>query len=231
MTDSTHGGHAHGSHGHGSHAHEDPSFDKGYWEEHWTTGDSARRSPSDTVPNPWLVREIGDRTPGTALDAGCGTGTEAIWLAERGWQVTGVDISSAALELAEERASQASVSQLVSWVEADLTTWQPDGQFDLVATHYAHATMPQLAFYKRIAEWVAPGGTLLIVGHLPDPEGVPETDATPTDATVTARDIIAVLSPVAWHIDLAEEKVRQIDRADGSVLELHDVIVRATRIE
>lgn len=220
MTDPTHGSHAHGEHG----------FDKGYWEDHWTEGDSARRDTGDGAPNPYLVRELSGQAPGTALDAGCGTGTEVIWLAQQGWRVTGVDISSAALALAGERASQASVSESVRWVEADLTTWQPEERFDLVATHYAHATMPQLAFYERVAGWVAPGGTLLIVGHLPDPKGVPEVDATPTDATVTAEDIIAILSPVAWRIDVAEEHSRTVDRPGGATLVLHDVVVRATRI-
>jgi hypothetical protein len=58
------------------------------------------------------------------------------------------------------------VAEQVRWVEADLTAWSPDTQYDLVTTHYAHPAMPQLAFYKRISAWVAPGGTLLIVGHL-----------------------------------------------------------------
>jgi hypothetical protein len=47
----------------------------------------------------------------------------------------------------------------VHWVEADLSTWQPDARYDLVTTHYAHPAMPQL-------DWDAPAGTLLIVDHL-----------------------------------------------------------------
>lgn len=221
MTDPTHGSHAHGVHG----------FDKGYWEDHWTEGDSARRDTGDSAPNPYLVRELGGHAPATALDAGCGTGTEAIWLAQQGWRVMGVDISAAALALAAERASTASVPHPINWVEADLTIWQPEEQFDLVTTHYAHATMPQLAFYERIAGWVAPGGTLLIVGHLPDPEGVPEDEATPADATVTSKEIAAILSPVAWRIDVTEERSRAVERPGGATLELHDVVVRATRID
>ena len=53
----------------------------------------------------------------------------------------------------------------MEWVEADLGVWDPGTRFDLVTTHYAHPAMPQLDFYERIAGWVAPGGTLLVVGH------------------------------------------------------------------
>ena len=140
------------------------TFDKDFWEEHWrqrTTGSGMEGSP----PNPYLVRGTGSLTPGTALDAGCGAGAEAIWLASQGWQVTAADISADALQRASRRATDGGVSQQVQWVEADLTVWSPDTQYDLVTTHYAHPAMPQLAFYKRISNWVAPGGTLLIVGH------------------------------------------------------------------
>ncbi|MEK8108387.1 class I SAM-dependent methyltransferase [Micromonospora sp. M12] len=72
------------------------------------------------------------------MDAGCGTGAEAIWLASHGWQVTAVDISSEALARAAVRAEGSAVSDRVRWVEADLTTWAPKTRFDLVTTHYAH---------------------------------------------------------------------------------------------
>ncbi|WP_370121768.1 class I SAM-dependent methyltransferase [Arthrobacter sp. MW3 TE3886] len=121
---------------------------------------AAQADSGGSAPNPHLVRETGGLAPGTALDAGCGTGAEATWLAARGWQVTGADISGAALAQAAERAEGQSAPGRVTWVEADLTSWAPGGRFDLVTTHYAHPAMPQLAFYERISHWVAPGGML-----------------------------------------------------------------------
>jgi hypothetical protein len=63
-------------------------FDAHYWEKHWQQaprGGPGTRAMAE--PNPYLVRETASIPPGTALDAGCGEGGEAIWLASRGWQV------------------------------------------------------------------------------------------------------------------------------------------------
>ncbi|GAB3757438.1 hypothetical protein GCM10027591_06740 [Zhihengliuella somnathii] len=137
------------------------TFSKAYWEEHW----AQRPAGGALEPNPYTVEATRGLTPGTALDVGCGTGTEAVWLAERGWFVAGLDISAGVLATAREFGVLASVEERVQWIEADASTWEPEQQFDLVTTHYAHAPMPQLEFYARISEWVAPGGTLVLVGH------------------------------------------------------------------
>ena len=184
---------------------------------------------STSPAHPYLAREIGALAPGSALDAGCGTGAEAISLAAHGWQVTAVDIASAALARAAERAAESGVSERVRWVEADLTTWAPETRFDLVTTHYAHPAMPQLAFYDRVAGWVAPGGTLLIVGHLHTSEATAPATGTahpPDEASVTLADITAGLDSGTWEIVTAEEHRRTMP---GREVPLHDVVVRATR--
>ncbi|MCT1864292.1 class I SAM-dependent methyltransferase [Dietzia cinnamea] len=152
-------------------AHE---FDRRYWDRVWSgaedagsAGDAVRASAMATSPpNPHLVREIAGLSPGAALEAGCGAGAEALWLASSGWRVTGVDLAAGALEVAARRAEAAGLADRVTWLEADLSVWEPGGRFDLVTTHYAHPSIPQLDFYERLAGWVAPGGTLFIVGHL-----------------------------------------------------------------
>jgi SAM-dependent methyltransferase len=214
-------------------------FDKEYWEQHWRRGspDGAGSMGANTA-NPYLARETGDLVPGTALDAGCGSGGEAIWLAAQGWHVTAADISSAALARAAERATASGAGARLQWIEADLSAWHPSARFDLVMTHYAHPAMPQLEFYDRIAEWVAPGGTLLIVGHLHTHGGtVGQGHARsqghdhgsephpPAEASVTAAAITARLDETAWQVVTAEE----CDRTLGGEVPLHDVVVRATR--
>jgi SAM-dependent methyltransferase len=189
-------------------------FDREYWRRHW--GQSRGGGPEAAAANPYLVREVSGLTPGTALDAGCGEGAETIWLATHGWRVTAADIAAEPLGRAASRAA----GKPVQWVEADLTEWEPGTQFDLVTTSYAHPAMPQLAFYQRISAWVAPGGTLLIVGHLhtgePSGEGHEHGDHPPAHASVTAADITAALDDDKWEIVTAEEHSR-------------DAVVRATR--
>lgn len=213
------------------------SFDKNYWDQIWQ-GDRATGMAA-SEPNPHLVREIADSTPDTALEAGCGAGAEAIWLAARGWQVTAVDIATDALAHAAQRATAMGVADQVQWIEADLSTWEPDAKYDLVTTHYAHPAMPQLEFYDRIASWVAPEGTLFIVGHLhhenhgADAEhghGHGHGDENPpASASATAAGITARLDPAVWEVVTATESHRESTGPDGRRTPIHDVVVRAVR--
>ncbi|MEC3974801.1 class I SAM-dependent methyltransferase [Amycolatopsis sp. H20-H5] len=197
-------------------------FDRPYWEKHWQ---QAHRGEPATGTNPYLARETSGLTPGTALDAGCGEGGEARWLASRGWDVTAADISTEVLA----RAAGADVSKKVQWVQADLTVWAPVAPFDLVVTHYAHPSMSQLAFYDRVSRWVAPRGTLLIVGHLPAAGSTGHGHRSPAEASVTSAAITAGLDTGGWTIVTAEEHVRTLTAPDGRSVPLHDVVVRATR--
>jgi SAM-dependent methyltransferase len=219
-------------------------FDKDYWEQHWRAGeDGDPGSMGANPPNPYLERELAGLTPGTALDAGCGAGAEAIWLAEHGWRVTAADISAEALARAAGRAAASGLADRVTWVEADLGAWEPETPYDLVTTHYAHPAMPQLEFYDRIAGWVAPGGTLLIVGHLHDEAGTAQhghghghgtghgehADGPPAEASATAAAVTARLDAAAWEVVTATEGERTLDGSGGREVRLRDVVVRATR--
>jgi SAM-dependent methyltransferase len=192
---------------------DEHTFDKDYWRQHW-------RQAGGTAlpPHPYLVAEVADLPPGTAVEAGCGEGAEAIWLAQQGWRVTAVDISPEALERAVSRAGDVEVD----WVEGDLTTWEPAARVDLVTTHYAHPAMPQLAFYRRISEWVAPGGTLLVVGHRHDEHG-----HEPVAAQVSLDSVGAILDEAGWRLETAQEHLRTVP---GREAPLRDVVVRATRL-
>ena len=67
-------------------------------------------------PNRFLVAEAAGLVPGRALDLACGEGRNAVWLAEQGWQATGVDFSGVALGKAQLLAESRSVQ--VEWLEA-----------------------------------------------------------------------------------------------------------------
>ena len=119
-------------------------------------------------PNPQLVAEAAACSPGRALDVGSGEGADAVWLAEQGWQVTGLDISDARSSGAAEHADRAGVGDRVESRHADLRDWTPgEGAYDLVSAQFMHLPDGGMVVFTRLAAAVAPGGTLLIVGHHP----------------------------------------------------------------
>src|SRR5680860_707334 len=115
-------------------------------------------------PNRFVAEELAGISPGSALDVACGEGRNAVWLAEQGWTVTGVDFSAVALERAQKMASERGVD--VTWINGDVTTWDPGDRFDLVVVAYVHLLPNEFEeLMGRVTSWVAPGGRLFMVGH------------------------------------------------------------------
>ena len=83
------------------------------------------RPPWDTrITPPELVEAItGEQPlpPGRALDLGCGTGTNSLYLAQHGWQVVGVDFAAPAIRQARRRAAQAGLGESVQFYVADVS--------------------------------------------------------------------------------------------------------------
>ena len=162
-------------------------------------------------PNAHLLAEAGDLRPGRALDAGCGHGSETLWLAASGWRVTAVDFSPTALDhaAATAQALGADVVKRIEWIEGDLATWTPPpSRFDLVTCLYVHVAGSVGELVRRLGTGVAPGGTLLLVGHRPvDPvTGAPTPAAGQVQVSVDAA--VAALEPREWQIVTAEERTR-----------------------
>ena len=142
----------------------DERFTAAFWDERYGT---AERLWSG-APNTQLVAEAADLEPGTALDAGCGEGGDAHWLAARGWRVTALDVSAVALRRGAAHAPP-DVADRIRWQQADFRTWEPGGEaFDLVSAQFLHfPSALRTRVYAHLAAAVAPGGTLLIVAHEP----------------------------------------------------------------
>ena len=111
-------------------------------------------------PSPIIEPFVSARTPGTALDLGCGNGRHGAWLAGSGWQTTGVDFSAAAIQQARRR------EPAVRWVVDDATTWQPESALDLVVVAYLHLPVERSRDLLRTAlGWLAPSGRLVHLSH------------------------------------------------------------------
>ena len=183
-------------------------------------------------PNGQLVVEAGDLPPGRALDAGCGEGGDALWLADRGWRVTAVDFSPVALERGAAQAAVRHLGDRIEWLPADLGTWAPpEGGFDLVTAHYLHGSWSdRTAMFRRLAAAVAPGGTLLVVGHLHG-EGWGSGRHHAHDAGVlyTAEDVAAVLDPGEWRDIRTETRDRDAGAAARTGNPVPDSVLVARR--
>lgn len=199
-------------------------FGAAYWQERYRSGEGTGRSDA----SPSLVAEADGLAAGTALDAGCGRGADAIWLGARGWRVTAVDVSADALGYAQQavREAGAGVAERIEWVRADLTDWEPGVPFDLVTSHYVHAPGPAEDLFGRLASWVAPGGTLLVVGH---DGGHGHGHAHPAGAQVQVSQVTAALAEGAWEVLVAESRTHTVRRPGVDATTLHDVVVRARR--
>ncbi len=79
-------------------------------------------------PNLFVREILGDVTPGRILDLACGEGRNAIWLAEKGWTVTGADFSQVGIAKAAALSAQRDIA--VRWICADATRDRLDDTFD-----------------------------------------------------------------------------------------------------
>lgn len=177
-------------------------------------------------PNQFVAAELTSLPAGSAIDLGTGEGRNAIWLAERGWRVTAVDFSAAGLARAGRLAAERGVS--VDWARADLIGYQPaPGGYDLVLIAYIHLPPDDLArLFRTAAAAVAPGGTLLVIGHDRDNVtrgygGPPDPDRLYTAAAVTAElDGLVVRR--------ADQVLRPVQTPEGERTAI-DTLIRAER--
>jgi SAM-dependent methyltransferase len=173
-------------------------------------------------PSAVLAAELGALAPGRALDLGCGAGRSSIWLAERGWQVTGVDFSDAALELARAARPDA------DWVLADLREYEPAAAaYDLVLLLYVHVPPDERrAILRRAARALAPGGTVLVLGHDLENLGTGAPGPSRPEVLYTAAQIGRELDGL--DVARAGQERRLVETDDGKA-EAVDTLVVARR--
>ena len=185
-------------------------FEQPSWDERYAGPDRVWSGR----PNAVLVAEAAGLRPGRALDLGCGEGGDAIWLAEQGWEVTAVDFSETGLARAAEHATERGVAERITWQHADLRTWTPQrAAYDLVTSHFLHLLDGGMVeATRRMAAAVAPGGTLLVVGHHPDDAHTGLRWSAP-GVLFTADDLLPAVDPERF--DVRAEARRRAEGGHG----------------
>lgn len=198
-------------------------FERPAWEERYS-GDKVW---SGRV-NVQLAAEAADLPPGRALDVGCGEGGDALWLAERGWQVTASDFAQAALARVTEHAADAGVGDRVETRLLDVRTFEPDGEtWDLVTAHFVHLPDGGMVdVVRRLASAVAPGGTLLVVGHAPS--DVHSGLRHGHDSFMHTADQLLPALGEQWQVEVCESRPRtQPHPETGEEIAIADAVLRA----
>lgn len=197
-------------------------MDSAAWDERYAGNDLVWSA----TPNQFLEAESADLAVGRALDVASGEGRNALWLASRGWRVTAVDFSAEGIATGRRRADEVGVE--VEWIVADVVEWIPEpGAFDLVAICYLQLPAEPLAtVLGHASRALAPGGTLVAVGH--DRSNLEGGYGGPQDASVlwTVDGVVAALDGL--EVERAEPVERRVTTDDGDRIAL-DTLVRAHR--
>ncbi len=223
--------HAHGSaHRHdGEQAADDrPRWDASFWDERYSSSPSLWSGHVNAA----VREETVSLPPGRALDVGCGEGGDALWLAEQGWQVVGVDVSQVAIERAAARAAELGLAGSTTFEVRDLMAWAPpEASFDLVSVAFVHLpTDDRRAVYAGLAAAVAVGGSFVVAAHHPSDIGVVPRPPYP-DLFFTPDELAADLAagPGEWDVVVAEARPRPATHPEGHGVEISDTVLRAVR--
>lgn len=210
--------------------HETHATPAAFWEAKYADADRVWSGRVNRV----LADTAASLTPGRALDLGCGEGGDAMWLAQQGWTVTGVDLSPTAVARGRAAAIDAGVPASALRLEAeDLATWTTSERYDLVTASFLQSwpvEIPRAEILRRATEFVAPGGCLLIVAHASAPSWAGAHVAHDHPFPTPAGDLAALeLRAEAWDALACETRDREVTAPDGTAASLSDSVVLVRR--
>lgn len=196
----------------------EPLFLQDMWESIYQQSDG-----TIAAADPLFTEIVTDFPPGHAADLGAGDGANALWLAERGWQVTAVDYASTALNAAAERARRNHWQLDVA--TGDLLAYEPKQPLDLVFFGYIHLPAAQRkVMLQRAAASLAVGGRLLYIGIT----GVaPPNDQVPAEIFAPLNEVVSDL-PTGLTIERAEQEEKEVSY-DGAAHRHTGVLLLARR--
>ncbi len=212
------------------HIHQEPTDTtaRAWWEARYSEQDGIWSGRVNAV----LADVAGALPTGRALDLGCGEGGDVVWLAQQGWDVTGVDLSVTAIARGSRAAVAAGVENRTAFVAADLDAWDTAARFDLVTASFLQSwpvPIPRAAILRRAAGFVASGGHLLVTAHAAPPYGdLPEELRTYRFPT-PEEDRAALDLDDTWEVLAAELVPRTATTPEGARHEVLDSVVLARR--
>ena len=186
----------------------------------------------DPQPNVRLVERVSGLPAGTALDLGCGLGGDALWLADKGWRVTAIDISRVAVERLSALAGRRGLGDLLTAQQHDLHRSFPPGEFDLVYASYLHTPfgLDRADVLRSAAHALRPGGRLLVVDH---GSSAPWSWNQDPDARFPSPQEVAArldLDPMRWTMELAGSPHRIARGPNGITAEVIDHVLLIRRL-
>lgn len=121
-----------------------------------------------TRPNDFLREQVNHLPPGRVLCLAEGEGRNAVWLAQRGYEVTAVDLSARGLQKARRLASDRKVQ--IQTIEADLASFPiKAGEWKGIVSIFAHTTAPvRKRIHAAVIAGLAPGGVFLLEAYRPE---------------------------------------------------------------
>lgn len=165
-------------------------------------------------PNQFVESELADLSPGRAIDVAAGEGRNALWLAERGWDVTAVDFSLVGLDKGRELQARHERGRdlHIDWVHADALEYDAgEGAFDLALLAYLQLPADERRVaVRRTFLSLRDGGTLFVVAH--DSTNITEGTGGPQypEVLYTAEDVLADLDGERFEVIRAERVARSV---------------------
>ncbi|MBL3699098.1 bifunctional NAD(P)/FAD-dependent oxidoreductase/class I SAM-dependent methyltransferase [Leucobacter luti] len=207
-----------------------------FWEDHYAGTEPVWSGRVNAA----LAAAVGAAAPGRSLDLGCGEGGDVLWLAERGWAASGIDLAPSAIDRARSEAAARGLD--ATFVAADLAAWAADpaavdgggeAGFDLVTASFLQSPveLPRERILRAAAARVAPGGRLVVIAHAAAPSWVAAGSHAHLDFPTPEAELAALaLDPAAWQIAVAEVRERALTAPDGSPGTIGDSVVVAERL-
>lgn len=191
------------------------------WDDHYASGNL----PWDSgEPEPHLVEAVerGLVAPGRTLEVGCGTGTNALWLASRGFEVLGIDIAPRAIAAANAKAEAAGARvqfRVLDFLTAEVEQAPFEFVFDRGVFHVFDEAETRAHFARQVGRMLATGGHWLSIAG--STEG-PARDHGPPRRS--ARDLVEAVEPVLEIIELRTAAF------DGGLAKAWQLLTRAREI-